>query len=484
MRESQGTLEKAEGSELQHKRFSLSFVWTATVIAGVGALIGSQIYDPAKRVIEAVVGLILVFMLWNVSTFNALWLLILIHPFPFAISLGNSNFVFTLIIFTIYLIRVSSHRSTIRSERLVNMPIVLLVLSYILSFYNLQYSPYITRFALVHTSNFFAVIIFFYLVINFVDDEEKLRKTLRVVLLTITFVIAFTLLELLFPGRQIIPGWLYSRHKVGLVMKGLRMQGPFHDFELTAEFFALSSLIIFYMVIRAKKLLIRFTYTILLIADLFMMLTTVTRGAFFSLTAGLLYLIYISRKELNFVRLVMLAAAFVVLIVTMEMFVAKYTVSGSLFQRIVNTTFEKGFVPKNRALAWGGAIERGMEHPFIGHGPGWDFSKGVDIKLWPHNAYLYYFNITGFFGLGAFLFLLYRLFKATLPARNISLARSPFALGFMKIMHVVLIIFMIDQIKIDYLRNDIYMYSIWLLFALIAATKNILAKEHKEFARL
>lgn len=484
MRESASIIEEREQEELKRRRFSISFIWTATVIAGVGALIGSQIYNPAKRVIEAIVGLIFVFILWNVSTINALWLLIIIHPFPFAISLGNSTFVFTMIIFTIYLIRVSSHRSSIRSDKLVNLPIVLLVLAYILSFYNQDFTLYKTRFAFVHTSNFFAAIILFYLVINFVNDEEKLRQTLRVVLLTVTFVIAFTLLELLFPGRQIIPGWLYSRHRLGLVTKGLRMQGPFHDFELTAEFFSLSAPIIFYMALRAKRLLLRFTYILLLIADLFMMLTTVTRGAFFSLIAGLLYLIYLSRKELSFIRLVTMLSAFVILIVSMEVFVSKYTVSGSLFKRVVSTTFEKGLVPKNRALAWGGAIERGMEHPFIGHGPGWDFTKGITIQLWPHNAYLYYFNITGLFGLAAFLFLLYRLFKTSFKARNVSLARSSFPLGFMKVMHVVLVIFIIDQIKIDYLRNEIYMYSIWLLFALIAATKNILAHNYKEFARI
>jgi len=481
MRDQQSAYVTQEPAVRRKRRFSLSFIWAATITAGVGALVGSQIYDPVKRVIEAIVGLIFIFMLWNVSTLNALWLLIIIHPFPFAISLGNSNFVFTLIIFIIYLIRVSRHSNNIRSDRLVNLPIALLVLSYIVSFYNIEVTPYIMRFALVHTSNFFVVILFFYLVINFVDDEEKLRKTLRVVLVTASLVILFTLLELLFPGKQIIPGWLYSKHQVGLVTKGLRMQGPYHDFELTAEFFSLMSFLIFYMVIRARSLLLRTLYTMLLIADLFMMFTTVTRGAFFSLIAGLTYLAYISRKELNFVRFISLAAAFVILIVSLDVFVSKYTVSGSLFQRVVNTTFEKGFVPKNRALAWGGNIERGMEHPFIGHGPGWDFTKGITTKLWPHNAYLYYFNITGFFGLGAFLFLLYRLFKITYKARNALLGASSFALGFMKIMHVVLITFMIDQIKIDYLRNDIYMYTIWLLFALIVATKNILAKEYKEF---
>ncbi|OQX85854.1 MAG: hypothetical protein B6D63_01320 [Candidatus Latescibacteria bacterium 4484_7] len=465
----------------KRRLFSTSFLWAVIITSGVGALLGTQIYHPAKRVIEAVVGFILLFILWSFSTLNALWLLILIHPFPFAISLGNSNFIFTIVIFIIYIIRISAHKSTFHSDKLVNLPIILLVLAYLVSFYNLNFSSKsITRFAFIHTSNFFAVILFFYLVVNFIDEEWKLKRTLHILMITVTFVIIFNLLELLFPGKQIIPGWLYSRHQVGLVMKGLRMQGPFHDFELNAEFFALMTPIIFYVLIRTKRLLTRTIYAVLLLVNFFMMLTTITRGAFFSLSVGLLYMAYISRKELNFVRLIALTTTFVVLVLVLEFFVTKYTVSGSLFQRIVNTTFEKGLVPKNRAFAWGGAIERGMEHPFIGHGPGWDFSKALVAKLWPHNVYLYYFNITGLFGLSAFLLLLYRLFKSSLVSVNASLTRSSFSMGFMKVMHVVLIIFIIDQIKIDYLRNEIYIYSVWLLFGLLVATKNIIARQQSE----
>ena len=114
MKGQQSTYITQERAVEEKRRFSLSFIWTAMITAGVGALVGSQIYNPAKRVIEAIVGLIFIFMLWNVSTLNALWLLIIIHPFPFAISLGNSNFVFTLIIFIIYLIRVSHQRNSFR----------------------------------------------------------------------------------------------------------------------------------------------------------------------------------------------------------------------------------------------------------------------------------------------------------------------------------------------------------------------------------
>ncbi len=456
-------------------KLSLSKLGIVAFVVAVGALIGTQIAHPAKRTLEAIGGFILAYLIWNFSTLSALWLILIIYPFPFAISAGNSTFIFVVIVFIIYLIRVSAHTATLRFDKRFNLPVALMVLSYVISYYNFQGSPETIRFGLVHTINFFASILLFYLIINLVNDERKLRTAVRISMITAALVMLFTILELLFPGRKLIPGWLYTEHKAQLVMKGIRMGGPFKDYELNAEFFAMNAPILLLLAARARRLLTRTLFVFLLIADIAMLFTTITRGAFMSLAIGMVYLAYTSRRDLNFVRLVMIGGALVGLVFVIDTLVAQYTVSGSLFGRMLTTTFEKGIVPENRVIAWGGAVTRGFEHPFIGHGPGWDFSKGIDVGLWPHNAYLFYFNITGLFGLTAFVFLLVRLFRASLAAYSSSLVRSPFPEALMKVLHVSLVIFIIDQIKIDYLRNNIYMYFVWLFFGLIAATRNVIA---------
>lgn len=455
----------------------LSKLGLIAFVAATGALIGSQIFHPAKRMIEAIAGIIVFYLVWNVSTLSALWLLLVIYPFPFAISLGHSTFVFILVIFIVYLIRVSARTSTIRSDRLFNLPIVLMISSYIISFYNFHVEPEIMRFGLQHTSNFFASILLFYMIINFVNDKKKLQTTITLSVVTCSLVMLFTLLELLFPGRQLIPEWLYTEHKAQLVMKGLRMGGPFHDFELNAEFFAMNVPIILLLSIRARRLLTRSIFTLILVADIIMLFSTMTRGAFVSLTIGMIYMAYVSRRDLNFPRLVMIGGAFVALVFIVDTLVAQYTVTGSLFGRIAATTFKSGIVPENRVLAWGGAVARGFEHPWIGHGPGWDFTKSLGLELWPHNAYLYYFNITGLFGLSAFIFLLVRLVQASWSGIRSSIVRDSFPEALMKVLHVSLVIFIIDQIKIDYLRNNIYMYFVWFFFGLIAATRNVIRSD-------
>lgn len=460
----------------------LSFPKIRTIIFIViaGILIGYQIHDPSKRVIEAIVGLVLIFMLWRFSELKALWFLLIIYPFPFSISLGNSNFIFVVLFFIVYLVRVSAGRSKFRSDKFFNLPIILLVLAYIISFYNVTPTPQAMRFALIDTGNFFATILFFYLIINFVDNEKNLKNTVRIFMISISLVIMFTLFELLFPGRTIIPAWLYTRHEAQLVMKGLRMMGPFHDYELVAEFFSINALIIFFMLIRSRRLLTRSIYAILLTLDLLMMFATITRGAIITLIIGLLYLAFLTRRDINFVRLVTIAAAFVFLIFVLETFVTHYTMSGSLFDRLIGTTIKRGFIPDTRAIAWGQALETAMEHPIIGHGPGY-YSFILRIRQWllPHSVYLFYLNITGIAGLSVFIFLVYRFIKASSLGIKSSLLYSPFPEAFMKVLHVCLVMFLLDQIKIEYLRNDIYVYFIWFFFGLIAATRNIILKRER-----
>ena len=236
------------------------------------------------------------------------------------------------------------------------------------------------------------------------------------------------------------------------------------------------------MLIRSKRLALRALFGMFLVVDLFMMFTTITRGAFFSLIVGIAYLMILSRKDINFVRFAYIAVGMTVLLVVLEGIVARYTTSGSLFERVMTTTFERGLIPANRVGTWEGAIERGMANPLFGQGTGWDFAKGLSTGQWPHCLYLFYFNITGLFGLGAFLFLLYRLVKATFVGIHASLATSPFPEALMKMMHVVLIIFLFDQIKIEYLRNVKYTYFVWFFFGLIIATHNIIIRQRRERA--
>ena len=90
------------GGEKRLPRRRPAFSRIATLsffLVGIGALIAAQIVNPTKRVIEAAAGVLLVYVIWSSSTINALWILLVAYPFPFGISIGNSTFIFIILIF-------------------------------------------------------------------------------------------------------------------------------------------------------------------------------------------------------------------------------------------------------------------------------------------------------------------------------------------------------------------------------------------------
>jgi O-antigen ligase len=266
-------------------------------------------------------------------------------------------------------------------------------------------------------------------------------------------------------------------------MKNIRLLGPFRDFELLAEFLALNIPIILLFFVRSKRMLFKSAYFGLIMLCVAILLATSTRGAFISLGIGLIYTLWVIRRDLNIVRVTYIAVLVVGLLAFTEVVISRYTISGGMMSRLMKTRFE-GYVPDTRVNAWPKAIERAKEHLVIGHSPAWDFSKGLEKFNWPHNGYLFYLNMTGIVGLATFLLLLYILLRATIRARAQSMFDPSFPKALMLILHIDLVIFMIDEIKIDYLRNHIYVYFIWFLFGAIAATYNVVRNESREAARV
>jgi O-antigen ligase len=207
------------------------------------------------------------------------------------------------------------------------------------------------------------------------------------------------------------------------------------------------------------------------------LMATSTRGAFISLFIGALYMLFVIRKDLNIVRLTYVVVVTVALFGFTEVFVSKYTISGGMIKRLMATKFVKGYIPENRAATWPQALERAKKHIYIGHSPVWDYSRKLEKWVWPHNAYLFYLNITGLFGLIAFLMLLYKLLRVSIRTRADTLFAPSFPRALMLILHVDLVMFMIDQIKIDYPRNTTYLYFVWFMFGLIVATHNVIQNE-------
>ncbi len=94
--------------------------------------------------------------------------------------------------------------------------------------------------------------------------------------------------------------------------------------------------------------------------------------------------------------------------------------------------------------------------------------RGLKVWTWPHSLYLYVGNNVGFIGLAIFLYFLWRLWRLSSPPSD-DLGHADYSRAYLLIAHVQVVAFMVDQIKIEFMRNSIYMFQVWLMFALIVA---------------
>jgi hypothetical protein len=68
--------------------------------------------------------------------------------------------------------------------------------------------------------------------------------------------------------------------------------------------------------------------------------------------------------------------------------------------------------------------------------------------------------------------ILYKLFTLSRQG-GINLRDPSHSRAFLPIAHTMFAVFLIDEIKIDYLRNGIYQFEVWIMFAILVATHRL-----------
>jgi O-antigen ligase len=298
-------------------------------------------------------------------------------------------------------------------------------------------------------------------------------------ILIITAILTFIvgIYELLFPGRAFIKGWILSQSNYipGDNVVGVRVGGPFGDFELYAEYCALMFPIMLFMLTRSRGSRARVLWGGITLLNLFILMATVTRGATISLFAGICYLLYRLRKAMSFRQILFTLSLGATVMFLLDFYLSHYTVSGSIFDRLLNTKFVNG-LPDSRTF-WPQIIERIQQRPWTGHGPSYEFGEYRREKLttffWPHNGYLYYLHTIGILGTSAFLWIVGLLWFDSRRNSTDSLTSTNYPRSLLLVWHIVLTVFLIDQLKIEYLRNQHYQFFPWIIFGLMVATLNV-----------
>jgi O-antigen ligase len=457
----------------------LGIVSRFIAVVALGVVIGMQYMAPDKRMLGVAAAAVIFGVAWRLDMVTGLGVLLMALPYPRGTVFGNTNFALVLLLLLIWLVRVSQRVNPAPRPTPVDGPIAGLVLAYAISFYNVGDAVSL-NFALQNTELFLVCLLLFYMLVSNIRTQADLERVQMFQVVSLTTIVLLAIYELNHPGTVLIPGWIDFRGTTGSEFntRNVRVGGPFFDFELLSEFSAMSAVLVLFLAVRARSTNRRAALSVLLLLDVFVLFATVTRGAIIALSIGVLYLLFRMRRRLRVVPLAVSAAAILSLAFGMNFYVAHFTRSGDVVARLNETSFV-GLVPESRVGAWRDGWERFLEHPFIGHGPYYSSLTGTHTWFWPHCLYLYIANLVGLFGLGFFLALLGRMLW--ISSRSSDDLRDPdYAKAFLLVAHLQLVIFVIDQIKIEYLRNSTYQFEIWVMFAVLVATYRL---AHPETAR-
>jgi O-antigen ligase len=460
----------------------VGFAMSLLVAAALGFIVAGQIVTPSKRVIESLMALaVLVATVLLPSRWSVGFLLFLI-PFPQYTTIGSTTVIFAFIIFAIWLLRVSLgyERRPIASG--VELPLVILVLFFVISFLKVNDAHWaiaVSKFRI-----FISSVLIFYLVVNLIRTERDIHFILNALVLSFCFVAAVAIVELWIPRYAYIFDIIHVKSTQEATVEGARVGSVFGDYEMFAEYLAIFIPILLIRVLNEKIVLKQLVWVPLLGAAIVLLLATATRGGFISLIVGMIYLVWIARRIVNYQKLLPVIILGAILFYVAAIVLNRYTESASLFGRLGKTKFVSG-MPDTRAQRWSEAWSRIVESPWIGHGP--YYFIGVDEKNIEHkHSHSLFLHVSYLIGIPGALVLYWLLFRALRmsyrAAKRYATRRGELAYTVV-LLSSILVIFLVDEVKIEFMRYDNTQQFTWTMLGLLLSASRVALRRADETER-
>jgi hypothetical protein len=432
------------------------------------------------QLIVGVAGGILIYLLsllaperWIVSA------LIVLTPFQLiATRFGSLNMILIYVIFSAYIVK-----RNVRYFPFI-IPFSILLLSYFLSITQSQKS--IIIYNSVYIISIITNFLVFFIVYNYIKkykDVELFFKCFIVMNIFVSiycylsFIPAFEKLTLMGTDISII-----NQNRSD------RMTGPFRSVGLSAEYFAMSIIMLWYLALNKEWGKYRLILYILMGANFGFIVATGNRGGFLVLLGGVVLFWIMFRKSFSITRMFIYSLVGMLFFGIGSMLVMKYTKYNVLFDRLTNTSIEGG-IPDSRSGPWPVAWENIQRKPIFGHRPRLGIpqamlsrDQSIPAMGYPHNLYLHILLTTGSVGLVAFM-----LFFLLLSIRLLRAGRyqvdDPFHDNLHRLGLIMVIMFLVDQLKIEFLRFHINHYQNWvfILFGSFIAFSDL---QKEKFAAL
>jgi O-antigen ligase len=305
-------------------------------------------------------------------------------------------------------------------------------------------------------------------------------RLVKIVCVTCILVMLTAIVELFFPGRQIIPGWIGLASKLGegnlkYRLEGMRAGGAFESHGMLSDFGTQMILFMVFFGVLAKNPMEKVFWMLGTLATIVAILATANRGATTGLVLGAALALIYFRRSLGLVRISLIVVAACTGLIVMDAVLSEHTLAVSVMDRFRDTTFE-GMVPENRVMTWAPTLKDALKKPFFGHGPFYDTGIGLTKRYWPHNGYLFYFYTLGLFGLGAFLWLIARVYGQSRVWKAPRVRHTRMG-AFLAIAQIWLIVFLWEQLRTDHQRDDIYPYIMWMCFGVIVTGASVARRQ-------
>ena len=430
-----------------------------------------------------------------------LYILIFMIPFSAAFSYLNTTVYFIYLFFirfligdwkNLYSIKLLWKNIKKRFRRTpLDIPILLLIVAYLLSFINASKTNvlYLGIFPVsIHVLEFVRIlsfIVFYYLIVNLVKTDKQRFFLIKLSIITCVIASFYALFQIFFPNVSLIPYFLNSFRYWEFHSSGLRAGSSFHNYELFAEYVVLNIMFALHMYFSKRKAL----YLWVLVLFSFCLPLTGTRAGPIILLFGLfLFFAFAKKLSIDKKRFMRVVAIILIVFLTSALVMPRITLVASVIGRfsqqkevieklkeireqalLEESDFDDSldigsFLAEsnllNREKIWFDSFREGLEHPIIGKGPRYIIHLPI---IQPHSVYLHYFIIIGTLGLLAFLLILFILLRISFFS---SLFKRQGRLQI--ILGIVLVIFLVDQLKISCLFNENYGFFVWFLFGLIA----------------
>jgi len=320
----------------------------------------------------------------------------------------------------------------------------------------------------------FSAAVLFYLILQLVRTRRDFEQIFRLqsVLAIILSVIA--VLQSYFPTKTILPAFFsFSRRVASMedVRAGnVRSFATFPGYELFAEYCAIMVVFQYFAFRRSSSLAMKSLWLFGIVVTLLALFKTGTRAGILILGVGFVYAVVAGARAVPRAQLVGVGAIALALFYLTLPFT--HSQLDMLFERMSTLGVDDSSV-RSRSAVLAEALDKVPESPLIGHGvyklPG-TFSTDVDRNI--HNLYVTLAYTIGLPGLFAWLFFVWRIFARSFRAMR-DRAVDPHLREYLLAMNVGVVMFSVDQIKIEFVRSALTMHTAFILLGLTLALVRI-----------